>query len=83
MRDRERSNIRGQLMKGAAQEHEVQDLISSGVLRMRWSPQIMHCAVPAQPASEDRIRGMLFGLAIGDALGNTTESQLPGERRER
>jgi ADP-ribosyl-[dinitrogen reductase] hydrolase len=29
----------------------------------------------------DRIRGMLLGLAIGDALGNTTEGQLPEQRR--
>lgn len=31
----------------------------------------------------DRIRGMLLGAAIGDALGNTTEGINPGERRER
>jgi ADP-ribosyl-[dinitrogen reductase] hydrolase len=29
----------------------------------------------------DRIRGMLLGLAIGDALGNTTEGQIPERRR--
>jgi ADP-ribosyl-[dinitrogen reductase] hydrolase len=29
----------------------------------------------------DRVRGMLLGLAIGDALGNTTEGQLPERRR--
>jgi len=29
----------------------------------------------------DRIEGMLLGLAIGDSLGNTTESQLPERRR--
>jgi ADP-ribosylglycohydrolase len=28
----------------------------------------------------DRIEGMLLGLAIGDALGNTTEGQSPAER---
>ncbi len=31
----------------------------------------------------ERIEGMMLGLAIGDALGNTTESQLPAERRAR
>jgi ADP-ribosyl-[dinitrogen reductase] hydrolase len=31
----------------------------------------------------DRIAGMLLGLAIGDALGNTTEGLLPAERRAR
>jgi ADP-ribosyl-[dinitrogen reductase] hydrolase len=30
----------------------------------------------------DRVDGMLLGLAIGDALGNTTESLLPERRRE-
>ena len=29
-----------------------------------------------------RVEGMLLGLAIGDALGNTTESQLPAARRQ-
>ena len=29
----------------------------------------------------DRVRGMLLGLAIGDALGNTSESLWPGQRR--
>ena len=28
----------------------------------------------------DRVEGMLLGLAIGDALGNTTEGQLPAAR---
>jgi ADP-ribosyl-[dinitrogen reductase] hydrolase len=31
----------------------------------------------------ERIEGMLLGLAIGDALGATTESMLPGERAAR
>jgi ADP-ribosyl-[dinitrogen reductase] hydrolase len=30
----------------------------------------------------ERVEGMLLGLAIGDALGNTTESQLPATRRQ-
>jgi ADP-ribosyl-[dinitrogen reductase] hydrolase len=29
----------------------------------------------------DRVRGMLLGLAIGDALGNTSESMTPARRR--
>lgn len=29
----------------------------------------------------DRIRGMMLGLAIGDALGNTSEGMTPGHRR--
>ncbi|MCF7928892.1 MAG: ADP-ribosylglycohydrolase family protein [Spirochaetales bacterium] len=31
----------------------------------------------------DRIRGMLYGLAIGDALGNTSESMSPSQRKDR
>ncbi len=31
----------------------------------------------------ERVEGMLLGLAIGDALGNTTESLLPQERRSK
>ncbi len=34
------------------------------------------------PSSWDRVRGMMLGLAIGDALGNTTEGQLPYRRRK-
>lgn len=30
-----------------------------------------------------RVRGMMLGLAIGDALGNTTEAMLPHHRRQR
>src|SRR5262249_37198650 len=30
-------------------------------------------------APTDRIEGLLLGLAIGDALGNTTEGLLPGD----
>ncbi len=35
-----------------------------------------------RPVSIDRVRGMMLGLAIGDALGNTTES-LPPPYRQR
>jgi ADP-ribosyl-[dinitrogen reductase] hydrolase len=33
------------------------------------------------PITPDRVRGMLLGIAIGDALGNTSESLWPGLRR--
>ena len=33
-----------------------------------------------KPQSWDRIEGMLLGLAIGDALGNTSEGQTPVDR---
>jgi ADP-ribosylglycohydrolase len=31
----------------------------------------------------DRVEGMLLGLAVGDSLGNTSESQAPADRRTR
>lgn len=36
-----------------------------------------------QEAGFDRIDGMLLGLAIGDSLGNTSESMTPAQRRAR
>jgi ADP-ribosylglycohydrolase len=33
------------------------------------------------PATWDRVKGMLLGLAIGDALGNTSEGQTPAQRQ--
>ncbi len=38
-------------------------------------------APPGRPASWDRVAGMLLGLAMGDALGNTSESMWPDDRR--
>lgn len=38
---------------------------------------------PVRSAVRDRIEGMLLGPAIGDALGNKTESQLPARRRRK
>jgi len=35
------------------------------------------------PAAPERIRGMLLGLAIGDALGNSSEGLLPEARADR
>ena len=41
-------------------------------------------ATPKTPEFDfDRIEGMLLGLAIGDALGNTSESQTPADRFRR
>ncbi len=37
---------------------------------------------PASRSTSDRVRGMLLGLALGDALGNTSEGMTPAERRE-
>lgn len=46
---------------------------------------IIDRAPPPLPTDLDfaKIEGMMLGLAIGDALGNTSEGQLPSVRRER
>ena len=36
-----------------------------------------------KPVSPDRLQGMLLGLAVGDALGNTSEGMLPGHRKSK
>jgi hypothetical protein len=58
-------------------------LIEDENVRMIWAPEVMEQPAPASNSSvtADRIRGMLLGLAIGDALGNTSESMLPRERK--
>lgn len=38
--------------------------------------------IPWDGRLEDKIQGMMLGLAIGDALGFPSEGQLPGRRRE-
>ena len=57
-------------------------LIADGVLRVprRWRESLP--TPPAVNGRRDRLEGMLLGLAIGDALGNTTEAMLPGDRRK-
>ena len=61
---------------------QLDDLISSG--RVRLHPGASLGAVPwsddARPCAE-RWRGMFLGLAIGDGLGNTSESMMPALRR--
>jgi ADP-ribosyl-[dinitrogen reductase] hydrolase len=59
------------------------ELIGQGVMRCEPGPVFHRSpAVHDAPAARlrDRVEGMLLGLAIGDALGNTTESQVPAQR---
>jgi ADP-ribosyl-[dinitrogen reductase] hydrolase len=53
-------------------------LAGEGVLRDgEWRERVL----PAYTTEiSDRVRGMLLGIAIGDALGNTSESMNPSER---
>ena len=61
----------------------LEQLLQEGAVRVQPSPFL---SMPPAPLpgnfSFDKIEGMLLGLAIGDALGNTTESMLPDERHQ-
>ena len=55
----------------------------SGRLRLHWD-QLLDSPPPPLPCGielADKVEGMLLGLAIGDALGNTSESLSPAERK--
>lgn len=56
-------------------------LLAQGKIALEPSPFLSRAPSPL-PEDWDfgRVEGMLLGLAIGDALGNTTESQLPAIR---
>lgn len=64
---------------------DLRDLVGAGVVRTRWAEEVLAAPSPTsgRRVRADRLRGMLLGLAIGDALGNTSESLLPTERRRR
>jgi len=55
-------------------------VISEGQLPARSALLQGPRATETGPVPADRLRGMLLGLAIGDALGNTSEGMLPAER---
>ena len=59
-------------------------LLASG--QMRAEPAPFFATIPGVlPVNFDfdRVEGMLLGLAIGDALGNTSESMSPQDRRQK
>ena len=57
-------------------------LFDEGLIRMERSAFLSEAPPPIPaPVDLDRVEGMLLGLAIGDALGNTSEGMGPGARR--
>ena len=57
-------------------------LLQKRAVRVHPSPFLSSQPAPLPSNfSFDKIEGMLLGLAIGDALGNTSESMLPDARR--
>lgn len=63
-------------------EESVRNLCESGALRLDWSDWLEAAPEPYdQPLDWARVEGMVLGLAMGDALGNTSESMLPDQRR--
>lgn len=57
-------------------------LSQDGHLKLRWTSWLdtVPEPIPQDVDLADKLEGMLLGLAIGDALGNTTESMNPRDR---
>src|SRR5678815_1443866 len=65
---------------GSSSEY-VLELIDQGHVAVTRDGLLSLDVPSGRPVSFDRVEGMLLGLAIGDALGNTSESRSPGDRR--
>lgn len=55
-------------------------LLKASRLEVEPSPLFNEPPTLTTPIPDDRLRGMLLGLAVGDALGNTSESLVPATR---
>jgi ADP-ribosylglycohydrolase len=66
----------------SANRQKLATLFAAGEIQLKRS-SIFDLALAAKAPDFDfgKVEGMLLGLAIGDALGNTTESWLPERRR--
>lgn len=61
--------------------HLFEELLDTQQIRMARGKLLTLIPSLHAPIDVDRVEGMLLGLAIGDALGNTSETLLPGQRR--
>lgn len=61
----------------------LRDLLSRNAIRLKNSEVLRQRPTPLPAAADfDKVEGMLLGLAIGDALGATSEGIVPNRRRE-
>lgn len=65
-----------------ANREVLDELFDTAGIELHWSP-LLDTAPPPLPGNVefDKLEGMMLGLAIGDALGITTEPWLPSKRR--
>ena len=64
-------------------KHNILSLIENGTIKLRMSSLLTSDPVILASVDWDKVEGMLLGLAVGDSLGNTNESQIPADRRSR
>ena len=66
---------------------KISELHASGSIRMASTPGDYTRPKPSRrekgPLPADRVKAILWGTAIGDALGNTSESMTASDRRDR
>ena len=65
-------------------ERSLAELLESGGIELHASELLRRqpAPLPASFAFDERIEGMMLGLAIGDALGRPTEGRIPARRRK-
>jgi len=67
---------------GTQNESRLQDLFFTGRIELERGALLGLDVAPKPPTFDfNRVEGMLLGIAVGDALGVTTEGMLPEERR--
>jgi len=61
----------------------LEHLFETGAIELKRSPLFDQAPTPLGPGYDfDRVEGMMLGLAVGYALGNTSEGLVPAKRQE-